>query len=265
MGSNNVCTIAKHVCLKSGSLSAVLASVQATVTNEIANVVLLNGAWISGGVALASSAVWLGVKVLDRRLAAVPGTSSAEEADFPVIREIAVQFFGEKVSSLERMKQWASIHPGVFNLVTTEKRDGARKVVDIDGYYCALPLTEGAAEEVAAERRGVSDVNAQEICPPGAVPAAIYVGAVVAKSESTKGVALQSLLTLVKGMAKNRRDVKILARPVTPEGLRLVRAFGLLPVRAGIEDPMGALHAGRLEQLMPNGRRSRRSAGTRRR
>jgi hypothetical protein len=251
MGLHQVLTIAKRLCVNAGSVSAVFASVQSSVSHETLQAVLLNGAWVSGGVACAAGAVWGATKVLASRQTAVPANRNAEEIDFAVIRKLAVSFFGERVSSLERMRQWAARNPGVFSVVTTELRKGARKIVKIEGYFCALPLSAAAAADVLAERCGVNDLDAVALCAPGTVPSAVYVGAVASKNEATKGAALQGLRALVKSMAKGRQNVMVLARPVTNDGLRLVQAFGLQPVRSEVGDPVGALHAGRLGQLAP--------------
>lgn len=255
MGLNNVVMIAKKVFFNSASLSAFCATTQAVAPTAPLQTVLVGGAWGSGGLALAAGTVWVAATAWERRSGGVPRAGQAEELDLVEIRRLAVRFFGAKVSSLDRMKMWASRHPGIFSVVTNERRNGSRKVVDIDGYFCALPLTKKGADELLAERCGINDLDADAICTPGAVPNAVYVGAVASRDDTCKGAALQGLRSLVNRMAKSRSDVLVLARPVTPDGLRLARYFGLQPVRTEVEDPLGVLHSGRLGQLALSSRR----------
>jgi hypothetical protein len=161
---------------------------------------------------------------------------------------MGVKWFGKKVSGLERMKQWHAAYPGVIAKVVSEKQYGSRRIIDLIGYYCALPISEATAQDILAGRRGITDVGAHELCRPGDVPHTIYIGAIATCVEASGGVALRGLLSAIKLMGKRRQNVQIIVRPITADGLALVEKFGLKPFGPA-EQSMGTLHTGRLGQL----------------
>lgn len=245
-------TLVKRIAITSASSTAGLASVSAIAPAGLIQETLVVAAAVASVTSALATAAWaLKTYQATRHSSQVNRIDLAQEADLPALRKIAVKYFGDKVTAVSRMKEWHTQNPSVFSMVTTETRRGRRKTIDLDGYFCVVPLRAAAAADIAAERKGINDLGADEVCTPSETPSGVYVGAVAASDKATRSAALQGLLGEVKRMARSRRDTLIMTRPVTHDGLRLVRAFGFQPVRTGLDDLTGILHVARLGDLTP--------------
>lgn len=217
----------------------------------------------SGLAAAGAGVVWAvgtAARRIEEQSAPVVATvrEASTERDFRSIFEDATSRFGSKVSKVATIRAWSEKYPGCFGVVTVERQRGRRRIVDVDGYFTALPLSAHAAADIRAGRRSISEIPATELCAPGRQVSAIYVGAVAASSGEGKALAVQGLRSLVAKMADGR-DCMVYTRPITADGLRLARHFNMTPVHTS-EDDMGMVHAARVSRIIEGLRVKRRVA-----
>jgi len=240
--------VAKHAVAHGAGWAATLASMQPLVTYPLANTCMVVGAAVGAATCVAGAIAYTTAWMISRQPRTEYHALAAQVVDLAYVHRLGVKWFGKKVSSLERMKQWHAAYPGVIAKVVSERQYGSRRITDLIGYYCALPLSEATAQDILAGRRGITDVGAHELCGPGDVPHTIYIGAIATRIDASGGAALRGLLSTIKLMGKRRQNVQIIARPITADGLALVEKFGLKPVGPAGQS-MGTLHSGRLGQL----------------
>lgn len=256
MDSSQVKKFAKRAVAHGAGWCATFASVQTVVSHPTLNAALLAGAAFAAAACVAGALAYAAVWAQSRRPRTEYRAQPVQPADLEHVYRLGVKWFGKKVSGLERMKQWHAAYPGVIAKVVAERHYGARRVTDLVGYYCALPISESAANDILAGRRGITDVGAHELSPRGEVPSAIYIGAIATGVEASGAAALRGLLAAIRLMGKRRQNVQIITRPVTADGLALVEKFGMKVV--GPAGPaIGSLYTGRLGQLATHRQRSK--------
>lgn len=251
MHLTQIAQAAKKVTYVSWPTAGTASSIAAIVSQPVwLNDVVVNSAWSAIAVGTASFAVWVGAITWPQ----AAGTTHrvATSADLPRLSKLAQRYFGKKITGIDRLRQWMERNPRVIELVTRARAFGLRDLVTIDGYYCALPLNDKAGRDVMTGARSVNEVMPEEICRPNEVPFAIYVGAIACGTGAGKAVALQGLVRLVESMAHRQRNVVVLARPVTADGMRLVGDFGLQPAQHHPDspNPMGWVHTAKLSSIL---------------
>lgn len=228
--------------------SATMASIQPLVAVSFLSDLLQLGALtcLAGG--SAGAVVWIATKIV--RVETNVKSDTLRDEEFCSIRKIGVRYFGEKVTEIRRMKQWAHKNPAVFTVIRKTHRLGTTSADYIDGYICVLPLKAKAWRDMLSQRRAVNDLSADDICAPGSNPAGIYVGAVVADSRLSRAAAVDGIRRVVRGFARGRGTLQVLTRPVTEAGMRLVLDHKLEPLQPG-GDGEGNLYIGRAALLVP--------------
>ncbi len=201
--------------------------------------------WGFGAIAALAATSWGLAHWIGKRPKPICEVEIARDEDFTELRKLAIEFFGDKVTSLERMRIWASQRKDLFYCVKLVYREAHVRRDTLEGYYCLLPLTSRAVTGLRSQRITINDLDAGDIAPSLAKTAAIYVGAIAAKSAVGRSVALNSLRTSLHKLAGERRQMLVITRPVTADGMRLVKYFGLKPAHFSSDEPaLGALHFG---------------------
>lgn len=252
MDTSKITKAIKQLALGSISSAGTTASIASVVDIPMVKEVLVHAAWASLGLGLAASAAWMVARSWPPQ--AITSPDVATERDLPQIHKMAMKQFGPKVTTVDLMRQWMKRNPNIFEIVTRVRHAGRHRLSTVDGYYCAVPVTEKAAHDLIAETRGINDILPEEVCRPSEAPYAVYVGAIACGTDVGKQMALQGLRRMVKRFARNRADMLILTRPITDDGLRLVAAFGFQPVRTAADNPMGVLHVVKARALFPRKR-----------
>jgi hypothetical protein len=250
---------AKRVAAAAAATSTSLASLTAVLPQGWPHAAATFCAWSAGAVAVAAGTASLVIDYLDQH-PVVTFAEAAQRTDLSAVRELAVRCFGQKVSSMSKMVEWHKRNPNVFTTVTSQTHRAKTTLTELTGYFCTVPLSDGATMDLMAERKGINDVDAGEVCSSTTAPAGVYIGAIVVDNPQCRRAALLALHSRVKNIARNRKETLIMTRPVTKDGLRLVKALGLRPVRGDADDAMGVLHAARLSEIPILQRRTRMSS-----
>jgi hypothetical protein len=156
--------------------------------------------------------------------------SPAREGDLRLIHELATSLFGDEVSSLDLMRSWWERNHDVFWLLRRVTRGVGRRIEEIAGYFCLLPIDlETAAQIAKGSLRGFS-LDPQLVSDKTAPTEALYIGGIVGIDPRAKVQIMTSFTTRVYSMKRRDGRVLVLTRPVTKDGLRTARQWEMDPV-----------------------------------
>ena len=152
----------------------------------------------------------------------------AAEDDLSFIHEFATSLFGQDVSELALMRQWRKQNSGSFWILKRTTSVPGRKLDDIAGYFCLLPITMATAESIRAGKMKGSSIPIDSILPDGEKFSALYIGAIAGRDPRAK---LDVMLALTTHLYTLKKDgpVTVLTRPVTADGLRVVVDYEMVP------------------------------------
>ena len=240
----------KQLVFTSASAAAGAASLYGIAPEGMARNLCAIGLTVSALLVAMSMSLAVAAWWIQSRGTTVSASRPAVAGDLIAIREMAVSFFGEKVSSLERMLAWHKRYPNAFSIVNSVHQNGAKRVQQLAGYFVVLPLRKNAVDAVRNGTQSIVDLRDEDVSGPRELPAAIYIGVVAAADPVARGAALQSLLVNVRAMAKNRLSMPVITKPVTRDGLRIVTACGLTPTQETDGDAVGVVHASTLGEVL---------------
>jgi hypothetical protein len=165
-------------------------------------------------------------------------TKPAKWKDLKLIHEYAKQELGA-VSDLQKMEQWFNINRQIFWIVIDSAVNGTHGQQMV-GYYAIIPLNKVATDLLETEKIEGTSFAAEHIIPyrRGRIrktPASIYVGGVAAKNRMRiRQFVLGSLVAHLNQEIEN--GVKaVFSRPVTNDGLRLIKKYNFKPVNQFVE------------------------------
>jgi len=153
----------------------------------------------------------------------------AQIDDFKTMHEIALSFFGPAISDIARMSEWRRKNRRIFSVVKRVNVAPRQHVESIVGYFCVMPLREDAIEKLRRKEITGAEIEPQFILPDNKEPDGLYIGGVAGVDRRSRGSVLHFLLEHLRSFKKGR-PLKVLARPVTPSGLRIVEQHGMRPV-----------------------------------
>lgn len=164
------------------------------------------------------------------------------------LREFVTEVLGtDDVTPLETMRAMCDKNPEVLSVVIrkpgTDGAGGEGQPVAIRGYFCIFPLTRAATRLVQSEILTGNKIGPEQLVKARSRPASIYIGGVAGRGQSRRsGFVLAHLQAKLSTAA--RRGTPIYARPVTRDGLRLMRHFNFKPLRPahGSDEGLGRIH-----------------------
>jgi predicted acylesterase/phospholipase RssA len=146
--------------------------------------------------------------------------------------------FGSQISDASTVKMWFDKNPNIFEIVTKTKT-GEADAEDIEGYLCALPLTDTGRRGVAKGAYTGATIPTDEITAPNEKASAVYIGGVAGESEKAK---LKVMLRLKTVLGLYDSASVIYTRPITEEGLRWVVRSGFTRVDGQSDNALGYLY-----------------------
>lgn len=204
----------------------------------------------AAALSMALGAGWTGARAWASRSELAVHTRHARRAELGPIRQMGVLFFGDGVSTIERMNAWHHQDRTAFSVIYTVGGRVGRRVRKLAGYFVTLRLRDSGLVQLLDGKARISDLGPSDLCARRQEPAAaIYVGAVAANGHKAKGAALQAVYDQIAKISRGKRDTRILARPVTESGMRLVRAYGFEPVCGVDEGHLGQLYEATLQSI----------------
>jgi pimeloyl-ACP methyl ester carboxylesterase len=153
------------------------------------------------------------------------------------IRAMAVNFFGEEVSSLALMREWIAVNQ---RSLWTLKRIGT--LSRIVGYFCILPLLPEAERGISQKTLTGATIPGSLLASPGVPMRAVYIGGIAGVDATARAVAMEQLMVQLSNMADGQ-VINVYTRPITRDGLRVIEQYNLSPLRPQ-ESGLGAIYSG---------------------
>lgn len=161
-------------------------------------------------------------------------TKAAKRRDLRAIHEFGERMFGTPVSDLNRAERWFDVNRHIFWLIVDTAIRGTREQ-QIVGYYAVFPLDKAATDLLEFEQIDGRSFEPDHIIPfkPNRIrrkPSCIYVGGVAGRNRKRiRHFVMGSLITHLKH--EKAAGVRVVyTRPVTKDGLRLVKKYKFRPV-----------------------------------
>ena len=181
----------------------------------------------------ARPAKWIGQQFTVAIGDAVHEFVPAKERDLPELQSFYSRFFGADVPELALMMQWQSRSKAIFWLVYEVRRQAAVESRKLVGSFKIVPVTKSGVQELDAETVSGSTFRPSHVAARRRDVAAYYVGDVAATDRAARA-AVVAYLRSVLG-ADEFAGYALYARPLTPDGQRLMRTLGFVRVADGRE------------------------------
>jgi hypothetical protein len=181
----------------------------------------------------------------------------ARTPELEVVHQFWKAEFGDEIAPFEQMRQWHGRHPELF-WVLHEPNLGEASVTlgDVVGSFSAIPITKKARTAVDRDALAGAGLTLHDVVRPNRVPAALYIGGVIALNRRAKAESLAFLEGHLRWYRKN--GVALYARAVRERGLDLLNANVFVPVGTP-----GLNHVYRLEAAATPVKGSRSGRGSR--
>lgn len=186
--------------------------------------------------------------------------SYARPQDLPRLHALYEEYFGNEAPKRELMREWLGKCPSALTIVQrlagnshlSERRE-------LVGSFKVLPLTRKGQAAVETGKATGSTLGSELIAGPRSRPAGYYIGDVVATTQVARGVVMAHIESAIPTQIEN--EVTLYARPLTADGLRVMRAHGFVLASDGESSPeiglMCKLYVGAKRKLRAGRRRGR--------
>jgi hypothetical protein len=155
----------------------------------------------------------------------------AKRSELEFIHDFSSQQISGNVSPLPQMVHFHKKNRSVFWVLINKKSAKDKSVRKKVGYYSVLPLSESARKLLEREELNGLKLTTEHILKQGETPAAIYIGGIAARRLPFRSRAV--LLSYLKAHINRERERGVsvaYSRPVTKDGLRILRKYGFSPV-----------------------------------
>ncbi len=145
------------------------------------------------------------------------------------LRDFAVRYTRSTIAPADTLRSWMAVNPRLFFGLTEVAESGGQTSKPLVGYYSLRPVTRRAVELLDSCRIDGAGMLPEHIIPPDDLPEAGYIGGVVA----TGGLARAALLFYLAIDLRRYRAQgvkRFYAKPLTPDGVRLMNKDGFRPV-----------------------------------
>lgn len=143
--------------------------------------------------------------------------------ELPVLYKEFDRFFGSDIVALEEMTTWLRRNPDITWRIIGSRGNGPEQPV---GFFELIPLTRPAVSKLDAGGFDARQMTLQHVSSRGNRVSAYYVGSVAAVSDQRryKFATMYKLLEHLRDLA-SESAITLYARPVTSDGMRLVREY----------------------------------------
>ena len=154
--------------------------------------------------------------------------------DLPDLYREFERFFGSDMLAIEDMTGWLKRNPDIAWRIIGKKGQDPKVAV---GFFELIPLTRPAIERLNAGKLDARSMTLKHISSRGNRSSAYYIGSVAASSESRrfKFATMFKLFEHLRDLACES-PITLYARPVTPDGLRLVKEYKFEKINRKLED-----------------------------
>jgi hypothetical protein len=154
------------------------------------------------------------------------------QRDLQAVHDFMTRWFGNETPSITRMRDWHRRNKTVFTAIYMKELAHGAVAKTLVGVFKVLPLAQDAVALIESEQVTGANLTAEHLVKFGERAAGLYIGDVAAMNRRAKGEVVRRLRLIVQQYAANK--VPIYTRPLTSDGVRLVRKYLFVPVLRGI-------------------------------
>jgi len=133
--------------------------------------------------------------------------------------------FGDNFSSFNQMKSWFHHNEKIFWILEEIKKKGSLSITKIIGFYSVLPLNKNGFDKVMNNQLDGRGFTTEHLTKDFKSSTALYVGVIASDGRKARYQSIASLLTTVQQL-KDAKDIPVLTRPTTKQGLHLAKRRG---------------------------------------
>lgn len=148
---------------------------------------------------------------------------AAGSQDIVAVHEFAVRFLGPDISPIELMAEWSKVDPETISVIKRIETDDTKQN-ELVAYFCVLRLNDQATPRMKRGELTGLQIRAPDLAKPGERCACVYVAGVIGADMVARAVAIDHLIRHINSMSLDP-ETEVYTRPVTKDGLRLVRRF----------------------------------------
>lgn len=143
--------------------------------------------------------------------------------DLPALFLEFKNVFGEDIAPIDEMTKWLNRNDTFAWRVMRSSDDGKRENV---GFFELIPITSAAVRKIEAGQLDGRSLTTNHIVSRRSKAAAYYVGSIAAVNKTNRFKFSTMFVFLEHLRQKNAKsEITLYARPVTPDGLRLVNDY----------------------------------------
>jgi hypothetical protein len=142
------------------------------------------------------------------------------------IHTFLTKCFGQDIATAAQMQAWYAVRDDLFWILERGTKNGYQRV----GFFELLPVKSGAKRGFEENSLTGTDLRAEHLAKKKGSAAALYVGSIVGTEHVAKAYAIRQLEVRIQKFKKNKGAINVYARPVTPDGYRLMNRHGFQSV-----------------------------------
>jgi hypothetical protein len=156
---------------------------------------------------------------------------------------VSEAFETDEITPLDTMRRLYEKNREILHVLVRTSPNSAENGNNICGYFCVFPLTRAASKLVQAEALTGDKIGPDQIVRTRSRASAFYIGGIAASGGRYPSARVIAYLEARLSKAVSRA-IPIYTRPVTKEGLRLMKRHSFQPVRAlgDNQDGLGRIH-----------------------
>lgn len=170
----------------------------------------------------------------------------SKERDLPAIYQLAFSLFGDEVSPLQSMVLWQEKNKYIFHTLYAVKSSAYERRKRIVGYFVLLPLKETALRRLESGSARAKHLSTDDLHFYDENWDAVFIGAVVAVGFRARATILSLVQREITSFCAQKTNL-FYTRPVTNDGLRLVKKFNFLSVDPNKQGEVNVLYRIKLE------------------
>jgi hypothetical protein len=157
----------------------------------------------------------------------------ATKDDCEQVREFLVPYFGQIIPRVRDLQAMLDRNPTQCYMIEVPPPVSRETGWTLVGCFSILPLKTAAVRLLDKGDLEGRALTPEHIASKKGKPRALYIGTVVGADIAAKGFAIKVLKQEIKNLCEKHKIVKLFARPMTADGVRLMAKYGFLTVVDG--------------------------------
>lgn len=166
---------------------------------------------------------------------------AAKDDELEPLHQLCTEILSEGISDLHTWRQRHKRNPNIFYVVFRQESSPGSSKQEIVGGFSMIPLNQSASELVGEEELIGLQITPDHIPPNGERIASVYIAWLVGRGQKAKGYVISFLGRIMDEYGKSGVTT-VYTRPITEDGLRLIKRHTFTPVKNGATIAFGRIH-----------------------